>query len=99
MSPTEGTGRIPKPMRYRRYSARVQLVPRGMGAHTNKRKARPSGAAAMAARPMWLLEPMRLPEASAACRCETIACIDAAEAARGASRCGYYHKSTKPWIC
>ena len=45
MSPTEGTGRIPKPMRYRRYSARVQLVPRGMGAQTSRRKALPSGAA------------------------------------------------------
>ena len=50
MSPTEGTGRIPKPMRYRRYSARVQLVPRGMGAQTSNRKARPSGAAMAADR-------------------------------------------------
>ena len=50
MSPTEGTGRIPKPMRYRRYSALVQLVPSGIGAQTNKRKARPSGAAMAAAR-------------------------------------------------
>ena len=50
MSPTEGTGRMPRPMRYRRYSARVQLVPSGIGAHTNKRKARPSGAAMAAAR-------------------------------------------------
>ena len=62
MSVTDGTGLIPRPMRYRRYSALVQLVPKGIGAHTNKRKARPSGAAAMAARPMWLLEPMRLPD-------------------------------------
>ena len=50
MSPTEGTGRMPKPMRYRRYSARVQLVPKGMGAQTSKRKARPSSAAMAAAR-------------------------------------------------
>ena len=58
MSPTEGTGRIPKPIRYRRYSARVQLVPRGMGAQTSRRKALPSGAA-MAAASKLLLESMR----------------------------------------
>ena len=46
MSPTEGTGRMPRPSRYRLYSALVQLVPRGMGAHTSSRKARPSVAMA-----------------------------------------------------
>ena len=50
MSPTEGTGRMPRPMRYRRYSALVQLVPKGIGAQTSRRKARPSGAAMAAAR-------------------------------------------------
>ena len=58
MSVTNGTGRMPRPIKYRLYSARVQLVPSGMGAQTSKRKARPSGAAAMA----LLLEPMRLPD-------------------------------------
>ena len=58
MSPTEGTGLIPKPIRYRRYSALVQLVPSGIGAQTSKRKARPSGAA-MAAASKLLLESMR----------------------------------------
>ena len=58
MSVTDGTGLIPKPIRYRRYSALVQLVPRGMGAQTSNRKARPSGAA-MAAASNLLLESMR----------------------------------------
>ena len=49
MSVTDGTGRMPRPIKYRLYSARVQLVPKGMGAHTNKRKALPSGAAMAAA--------------------------------------------------
>ena len=68
MSPTEGTGRMPRPIRYRLYSARVQLVPSGMGAHTNKRKALPSGAA-MAAASKLLLESMRprLPEGRKRC--------------------------------
>ena len=87
MSPTEGTGRIPKPMRYRRYSARVQLVPKGIGAHTNKRKARPSGAAAMAARPM------RLPDGVRRLSLGNYCLIDATEAARWASRVGFYHKT------
>ena len=80
MSPTEGTGRIPKPIRYRRYSARVQLVPRGMGAQTSKRKARPSGAAAMAARPM------RLPDGVRRLSLGNYCLIDATEAARWAAR-------------
>ena len=58
MSVTDGTGRMPRPIKYRLYSARVQLVPSGMGAHTNKRKALPSGAA-MAAASKLLLESMR----------------------------------------
>ena len=63
MSVTDGTGRMPRPIKYRLYSARVQLVPRGMGAQTNRRKALPSGAA-MAAASKLLLESMRtrLPE-------------------------------------
>ena len=58
MSPTDGTGRMPRPIKYRLYSARVQLVPSGMGAQTSKRKALPSGAA-MAAASKLLLESMR----------------------------------------
>ena len=57
MSPTEGTGRMPRPIKYRLYSARVQLVPSGMGAQTSKRKARPS--VAMTAASKLLLESMR----------------------------------------
>ena len=58
MSPTDGIGRMPRPIKYRLYSARVQLVPKGMGAQTSNRKARPSGAA-MAAASKFLLESMR----------------------------------------
>ena len=62
MSGTDGTGRMPRPIKYRLYSARVQLVPSGMGAQTSKRKARPS--VAMTAASKLLLESMRprLPE-------------------------------------
>ena len=92
MSVTDGTGLTPKPMRYRRYSARVQLVPSGMGAQTSNRKARPSGAA-MAARPM------RLPDGVRRLSLGNYCLINATEAARWASRVGFYHKTTKTVIC